>query len=379
MREPLVTCRSVERVLNALQRKHHWLADDARAFFIAGRWERDVRAWINTHQRGDGCAGRRQTRPNARAKLPGNWMVLDDDLASKKEFLKAAVGNQQHDGPPSASFCVFADEKDRREATQARYVGDNVTMLPFTTVEAALYIRSRGRRSNDAKTCTLLPHSVSAENVLLDDTARSSTSLNDCCAIFLNRHSADLVAVDFAEGETSDASLERPTTAVDARQGALNAVTLGVHLLKPSGAVLLRFSSHANPGGNVPLRALLRHMRWSFQVSACEVDSEHVYCVGCRSITEHPIAELPRDCFPGFFPRSKPRPKRWNPRSETKQPFFAALMPSFTNAPLVKEPLSRALAEEMEAAKKSEEKADSLFGVSVEMVEKGLHHYKQDD
>ncbi|ORC85655.1 uncharacterized protein TM35_000331120 [Trypanosoma theileri] len=378
---PTTHCRSVRQVLHVLQKKYQWLERDARVFFLAGKWQQDLLNWITTRSDGreKNSGARYKTSQNVSKKVLGNWVHINDKISSKANFLKQVVGIQESDTPPDPLFYVFADA-NQSAPFQIHNVHNNLCTLPMTTSEAASYIRQqvRGAKSTDSTALSIYnePRVITS---IIQNKVHNYPSLDASYAPLLDRHSADLLAVDFA----LELPFENPSRylneIVEVRQGAFDAVTLSSHLLKPSGTLLLRLPSYVKGGNNCIIRALLHHMRWGFQVSVCEFSGDHIYCMGCRIATEHPISQVRGDRFPGYFKKFERRPKKWNPRTTNAQGYFASQMPSFTNAPLVKEPLCHAIKEEMEATKKDEEKANKFFNLSVSMVERGLYHSKRDD
>ncbi|KAF8292251.1 hypothetical protein C3747_276g32 [Trypanosoma cruzi] len=367
----------VGKILHLLQEKHGWLASDAHVFFLAGNWQDDVRRWVTRHQQRRKHGGRPAPPQTQSAR---DWAKMNDGFTSKRQFLEMTVSAPQGSSTPMNAFYVFDDANPRMPLLQREDDHGDVVTFPFTTTEAASYIRHDKQKiwtgnSTDLSTCM-----GSSVNVLSGEYLRSHTLLRDLRSAFLPRQAADLLAVDFV-GETSSmgTSPERFFTDLHTRDSLVNVMALGTHLLRPSGALLLRFPFSVRPQDKPVISAVRQHMRWCFQVAACEVDNDHLYCMGYRHATWHPITPEPKSPFPGFFQKSMRRPKKWNPRRKRDRNYFVALKPGFTDAPLVKEPLGRAIEEEVRATKKVEEKADALFGVSLGMVERRAHQSKRDD
>ncbi|KAH9599512.1 hypothetical protein LSM04_004667 [Trypanosoma melophagium] len=378
---PTTHCRTVREVLHVLQKKYQWLEKDARVFFLAGKWQHDLITWINA--RSDGRKNFSATRfknfRNDSKKVLGSWAHISDEFTSKANFLNSTINIEENDTIPDVSFHVFANV-NQDAPFRMRNAHNSLCMLPVTTSEAALYLRQQVRSTESSNSSALsIYHEPRFTDGKVQNKVLNYPSLNHSCTPLLIRHSADLLAVDF----TTELTYERPSKylneVVKVRHGAFDAVALSSHLLKPSGTLLLRLPSYIKGGGNRTIRALLHHMRWGFQVSACEFNGDHIYCMGCRTSTEHPITQVRGDRFPGIFNKFERRPKKWNPRITNTHPYFASQMPSFTNAPLVKEPLSHAIREEMEATKQDEEKTNKFFNLSVAMAERGLYHSKRDD
>ncbi|RNF00432.1 hypothetical protein TraAM80_07596 [Trypanosoma rangeli] len=382
MKEGFRHRHGLKRALHLLQERHCWLAKDAHVFFLAGEWQYDVIRWIaqqQQQQQGHQRVGQPMTPQGVQTQATRHWVQVSDELTSKRQFIEATMGAPQEDVNPTNSFYVFDGAHQGTSLRQIEEDVGGVVSFPFALTEAASYIRHQGQKQSNDKPNELLTCTKSAGNVLTNENVRESASLHELRLTFMNRQTVDLLAVDFVGRAGMGRAPAHSIMTIHTREFLVDAMALGAHLLRPSGALLLRFPLSMELHDKRFTASVRQHMRWSFQSSGCEVDNDHLYCVGCRHTTEHPITAEAKIPVPGLLNRSVFRPRRWNPRKRTDRVFFAALMPSFTGAPLVKEPLSRAIKEEVSASKKVEEKADALFRVSLGMVEGSAHHSKRDD
>ncbi|RNF06247.1 uncharacterized protein Tco025E_07620 [Trypanosoma conorhini] len=370
----------LKRVLRHLQERHCWLAKDAHVFFLAGDWRHDVIRWVTQQQQQKDRRGGRPVAPQGfKAQAPRNWAQLSDALTSKRQFLERTVSAPQGGARSTNLFCVFGAEEQGIPLRRSEAGVGDVAALPFTVAEAASCIRHQRHELSGGNSVELSTCVRAAGQALTGDNVGGHASLHELRSTFLPRQAVDLLAVDLLGAAAVGTAPAQSFMAIQTRESLVNAMALGAHLLRPSGALLLRFPLSVRLQDKRVTASVRQYMRWSFQSSACEVDGDHLYCVGCRHTTEHPITAGARTPVPGLAQRSVPRPRRWNPRKGTDRGFFAALMPSFTDAPLVKEPLRRAIEEEARASRKVEEEADILLRVSLGMVERGAHHSKRDD
>lgn len=303
-------------------------------------------------------------------------MQLGDELVSKMRFLESTVCDGQ-DGPPATSaFYMFADGVGGLPVRAKEEAQGGVTRLPFTLAEAASYLRHPPRRP--------LPTTLGASSFFLGTGAGTSlgdgsatrASMDTFYSAFLQQRSADVLAVDFV----SAVSPECPPMDEHTKQEVVDALALGAHLLKPTGALLLRLPLSLRWHDTPARRVVMRHMRLFFQLSACEVEGEYVYCVGCRGTREAPITSELKTPFFGGLKTSAGLSSRWNPRKKRRNlGRFAAQMPAFATVPLAKQSLGRDAAEGVDAAGRAEDRAEDFFGLSVGMVERGAFYSKRDD
>ncbi|ESL10675.1 hypothetical protein TRSC58_01587 [Trypanosoma rangeli SC58] len=382
MKEGFRHRHGLKRALHLLQERHCWLAKDAHVFFLAGDWQYDVVRWIAQQQQQQQRrqhVGQPMTPQGVQTQARRHWAQVSDELISKRQFIEMTMDSPQEDVNPTNFFCVF---DGARQGTSLRRVGEvvgGVASFPFTLTEAASYIRHQRQKQSIGRLTELSTCVKSAGNVLTNDSVRESAALHELQLAFMYRQAVDLLAVDFAGKAGMGTAPAHSIMTIHTRESLVDAMALAAHLLRPTGALLLRFPLSMELQDKRFTASVRQHMRWSFQSSACEVDNDHLYCVGCRHTTEHPITAEAKIPLPRLLNKSVRRPRSWNPRKSTDRSFFAALMPSFTGAPLVKEPLSRAIKEDVSASKKVEEKAEALFRVSLGMVEGNAHQSKRDD
>ncbi|CCD17328.1 unnamed protein product [Trypanosoma congolense IL3000] len=374
MRNTAKQCRGVGDVLRALQTRGEWLGRNACVFFVGGPWHGVLRTWIDDHlhNRNHVKEGSCSTFP---PKSEANaCLTLNDEATKKASFLRSLVGDVAGDEDvESPSFCLFPGLGSG--ASSQIGVAGTTYELPFTVAEAAAHIRRQPglfQAGGHFDRNHLPPRITGDQNV-------SSSAAHDCMNVFLRHRTADLIALDLDEEPAMEFASQCPAALTDYVEDIRNSLALSAYLLKPSGALLLRFPLYAMTNGVEEFRVLMRHMKCRFQVSAHEIEGGYVYYMGCRSVAGGMQAASHTTSFRPPADKPKGRFIKHSQRARANAPYFSALMPSYTNASRVKEQLESASLSTGEATGSAEVNAEAFFNMSVEMAEQGLHNHKRDD
>ncbi|AAZ10103.1 hypothetical protein, conserved [Trypanosoma brucei brucei TREU927] len=378
MNEAVVSVGGVRKVLNTLQRKHQWLINDARLFYIGGQWHGTVQSLIVEHL--SRC--RELKRPLVQHEHVGNVLHplrLEDEYSRKERFLQSLFDEADFNVSADPLFYLFSGSCCNIGVQEP--VGNNFSKaceLPLTVNEAAAHVRrhTAHQSMSDRFPSSVEPHLL--EGGLSDKSAVVCTPV-----VFLRElfHScaADVVALDFSGPHEMGMFPQNSVSTVSVLQDVRDAMTLSSYLLKPSGALLLRFPLCMVSREKGSFLRLMKCLTWGFQVSRRCVDGEYIYCLGCRKVAEYPAAVEHRLRPSRRAGGAEKGTGRRNFRNNVKRSYFAALMPSFTNAAFVKEPMEGSAPRDSGPARNAKMDEEAFFAVSVEMMEKGLYNHKPDE